>query len=170
MDPMQQKILLALPLIFLFMFAHFPAGLVIYWTWNNVLSITQQYVIMRRMGVTKAALHREHQELQRLKEELATPAGRAAALAAAANNPGSSGSKQSETKASATKPASSRLGAFREKLENAAKERAKKSGKSTKSRKSAKASKGKTWPKDEPEVETRQVRRAKARSKTRKRP
>jgi len=31
--------------------ASFPAGLVIYWTWNNILSITQQYVIMRRMNV-----------------------------------------------------------------------------------------------------------------------
>jgi YidC/Oxa1 family membrane protein insertase len=31
--------------------ANFPVGLVIYWTWNNLLSITQQYVIMRRMGV-----------------------------------------------------------------------------------------------------------------------
>jgi len=33
------------------MFAGFPAGLVIYWTWSNVLSILQQYFIMRRQGV-----------------------------------------------------------------------------------------------------------------------
>ena len=33
------------------MFAAFPAGLVIYWTWSNALSILQQYVIMRRQGV-----------------------------------------------------------------------------------------------------------------------
>ena len=33
------------------MFAAFPAGLVIYWTWSNTLSILQQYVIMRRQGV-----------------------------------------------------------------------------------------------------------------------
>jgi YidC/Oxa1 family membrane protein insertase len=33
------------------MLASFPAGLVIYWTWNNLLSILQQWVIMRRMGV-----------------------------------------------------------------------------------------------------------------------
>ncbi len=32
--------------------APFPAGLVIYWAWNNALSILQQWVIMRRMGVT----------------------------------------------------------------------------------------------------------------------
>jgi YidC/Oxa1 family membrane protein insertase len=29
----------------------FPAGLVIYWTWNNLLSVTQQWIIMKRMGV-----------------------------------------------------------------------------------------------------------------------
>jgi YidC/Oxa1 family membrane protein insertase len=40
-----------LPLIFTFMLARFPAGLVIYWAWNNILSISQQYVIMKRMGV-----------------------------------------------------------------------------------------------------------------------
>ena len=37
-----------LPLIFTFMLASFPAGLVIYWTWNNLLSIAQQWLIMRR--------------------------------------------------------------------------------------------------------------------------
>ena len=37
-----------LPIVFTFLFATFPAGLVIYWTWNNVLSIAQQWVIMRR--------------------------------------------------------------------------------------------------------------------------
>ncbi len=49
-DPMQAKIFMMLPIIFTFMLAHFPAGLVIYWTWNNVLSIIQQWVIMRRTG------------------------------------------------------------------------------------------------------------------------
>ena len=39
-----------MPLIFTFMLATFPAGLVIYWTWNNLLSVTQQYFIMRRQG------------------------------------------------------------------------------------------------------------------------
>ena len=33
------------------MMAGFPAGLVIYWTWNNLLSVGQQYVMMRRQGV-----------------------------------------------------------------------------------------------------------------------
>jgi len=50
-DPVQQKVFLFMPFIFTFMMGSFPAGLVVYWTWNNTLSITQQYVIMRRMGV-----------------------------------------------------------------------------------------------------------------------
>lgn len=50
-DPVQEKIFLFMPLFFTYLLAQFPAGLVIYWTWNNVLSILQQYVIMRRMGV-----------------------------------------------------------------------------------------------------------------------
>jgi len=50
-DPMQAKVFMFLPFVFTIMLASFPAGLVIYWTWNNLLSITQQWVIMRRMGV-----------------------------------------------------------------------------------------------------------------------
>jgi YidC/Oxa1 family membrane protein insertase len=50
-DPMQAKVMMMLPLMFIFLFATFPAGLVIYWTWNNLLSITQQWLIMKRMGV-----------------------------------------------------------------------------------------------------------------------
>ncbi|HET6519352.1 MAG TPA: membrane protein insertase YidC [Geminicoccaceae bacterium] len=51
-DPMQARIMMLLPLMFTFLFATFPAGLVIYWTWNNILSIAQQWVIMRRAGVS----------------------------------------------------------------------------------------------------------------------
>jgi len=51
-DPVQAKIFMLMPIIFTFFLANFPVGLVIYWTWNNLLSITQQYVIMRRMGVS----------------------------------------------------------------------------------------------------------------------
>ncbi|MEH6754529.1 MAG: membrane protein insertase YidC [Alphaproteobacteria bacterium] len=51
-DPVQARIFMFMPLIFTFFLASFPVGLVIYWTWNNLLSITQQYVIMRRMGVS----------------------------------------------------------------------------------------------------------------------
>jgi YidC/Oxa1 family membrane protein insertase len=50
-DPIQAQIFRLLPILFTFMFAAFPAGLVIYWTWSNSLSILQQYVIMRRQGV-----------------------------------------------------------------------------------------------------------------------
>ena len=50
-DPVQAKVFLFMPLIFMVLLASFPAGLVIYWAWNNVLSILQQWVIMRRMGV-----------------------------------------------------------------------------------------------------------------------
>lgn len=50
-DPVQQKVMMLLPFIFTYMMATFPAGLVIYWTWSNLLSIAQQWIIMRRMGV-----------------------------------------------------------------------------------------------------------------------
>jgi YidC/Oxa1 family membrane protein insertase len=50
-DPIQQKIFTFMPILFTFMLASFPAGLVIYWAWNNSLSVTQQIVIMKRMGV-----------------------------------------------------------------------------------------------------------------------
>jgi len=40
-----------MPIMFTFLLARFPAGLVVYWAWNNTLSILQQWVIMRRMGV-----------------------------------------------------------------------------------------------------------------------
>jgi YidC/Oxa1 family membrane protein insertase len=49
-DPTQQMIFNWMPLIFTFMLAHFPAGLVIYWAWNNSLSVAQQSVIMHRNG------------------------------------------------------------------------------------------------------------------------
>ncbi len=50
-DPMQARIFQLMPILFTFLLAQFAAGLVIYWTWNNLLSILQQYVIMRRAGV-----------------------------------------------------------------------------------------------------------------------
>jgi len=50
-DQIQAQIFRLLPLLFTVLFAAFPAGLVIYWTWSNTLSILQQYVIMRRQGV-----------------------------------------------------------------------------------------------------------------------
>ncbi len=49
-DPTQKMIFDWMPLIFTFMLAGFPAGLVIYWAWNNSLSVAQQSVIMRKHG------------------------------------------------------------------------------------------------------------------------
>ena len=51
-DPMQAKIFMIMPIMFTFLLARFPVGLVIYWTWNNMLSMAQQWVIMKRMGAT----------------------------------------------------------------------------------------------------------------------
>ncbi len=48
-DPMQAKIMLLMPIVFTFIFLNFPAGLVIYWLLNNVLSIGQQYYINKKM-------------------------------------------------------------------------------------------------------------------------
>jgi len=50
-DPVQKQMFTWMPIIFTFMLGTFPAGLVIYWTWNNLLSVTQQYFIMKRSGV-----------------------------------------------------------------------------------------------------------------------
>ncbi|MFC3691468.1 membrane protein insertase YidC [Chenggangzhangella methanolivorans] len=50
-DPTQAMIFNWMPLFFTFLLASFPAGLVIYWTWNNLLSILQQWIIMKRQGV-----------------------------------------------------------------------------------------------------------------------
>ena len=55
MDPMQARIFMLMPIFFTFLLASFPAGLVIYWTWNNVLSIAQQWAIMKKTGVTNPA-------------------------------------------------------------------------------------------------------------------
>jgi YidC/Oxa1 family membrane protein insertase len=49
-DPTQAMIFNWMPLVFMFMLASFPAGLVIYWAWNNTLSIIQQGVIMKKNG------------------------------------------------------------------------------------------------------------------------
>jgi YidC/Oxa1 family membrane protein insertase len=50
-DKMQQQIFAVLPIVFTFVFAGFAAGMVLYWTWSNTLSILQQYFIMRSQGV-----------------------------------------------------------------------------------------------------------------------
>jgi len=50
-DPTQQRIFALMPLIFTFTLSQFTVGLLIYWTWSNLLSILQQYFIMHRFGV-----------------------------------------------------------------------------------------------------------------------
>ena len=50
-DPMQAKLMWFMPLAFSVMFFFFPAGLVLYWITNNILSIAQQWIINTRMGV-----------------------------------------------------------------------------------------------------------------------
>jgi YidC/Oxa1 family membrane protein insertase len=50
-DPIQEKVMLMLPIMFTFFFAFFPAGLVLYWTVSNILSIAQQWYITKKMGV-----------------------------------------------------------------------------------------------------------------------
>ncbi|MCA0319696.1 MAG: membrane protein insertase YidC [Proteobacteria bacterium] len=50
-DPIQAVFFKWMPILFTFMLASFPAGLVIYWAWNNLLSVLQQGIIMRKYGV-----------------------------------------------------------------------------------------------------------------------
>lgn len=48
-DPFQAKVMMFLPVVFLFLFLQFPSGLILYWIVNNVLSILQQYVIVKNI-------------------------------------------------------------------------------------------------------------------------
>jgi YidC/Oxa1 family membrane protein insertase len=57
-DPVQARLFQFMPVIFTFMLANFPAGLVIYWSWNNLLSIAQQWLIMRRTHLARPGLAR----------------------------------------------------------------------------------------------------------------
>jgi YidC/Oxa1 family membrane protein insertase len=54
-DPIQARLFNLMPFFFTFLLASFPAGLVIYWTWNNVLSMAQQWFIMQRTNAPKPA-------------------------------------------------------------------------------------------------------------------
>ena len=56
-DPVQQQVFAWMPVVFTFMLARMPAGLVLYWTWNNILSFSQQAYIMKRQGVEIDILH-----------------------------------------------------------------------------------------------------------------
>jgi YidC/Oxa1 family membrane protein insertase len=50
-DPTQQRIFQLMPIMFTFIMAQFPVGLLVYYTWSNILTAIQQYVIMRRFKV-----------------------------------------------------------------------------------------------------------------------
>ncbi len=50
-DPVQKQMFSYMPIIFTFMLGSFPAGLVIYWTWSNTLTVAQQSLIMKRAGM-----------------------------------------------------------------------------------------------------------------------
>lgn len=51
-DPLQAKVMMALPIVFTFLFLNFPAGLVLYWVVNNTLSILQQWYITRKLKLS----------------------------------------------------------------------------------------------------------------------
>ncbi|MEQ8698307.1 MAG: membrane protein insertase YidC [Bauldia litoralis] len=76
-DPMQQKIFMLLPIVFTIMLASFPAGPVIYWAWNNTLSIAQQWIIMKRQGVyaTASSVPTNIRDLKAKKADAATDSG-----------------------------------------------------------------------------------------------
>jgi len=57
-DPVQARIFMLMPVVFTFMLAHFPVGLVIYYSWNNLLSVGQQWLIMRRARLGNPKLAR----------------------------------------------------------------------------------------------------------------
>jgi len=59
-DPMQEKIFKYLPIVFTFFFVTFPAGLVLYWLTNNLLSIAQQYMVNKQYEKIKALRHEAH--------------------------------------------------------------------------------------------------------------
>jgi len=78
-DPTQAKLFQFMPIIFTFMLARFPAGMVIYWSCNNLLTIAQQWLIMRQTRLSRPGLARtQAQDRPRLpsflrKREPATP-------------------------------------------------------------------------------------------------
>ena len=57
-DPVQAKVFQFMPIIFTFMLASFPAGLVLYWSWNNLLTIGQQWLIMRQTNLSRPGVAR----------------------------------------------------------------------------------------------------------------
>ncbi len=74
-DPVQQQVFAWMPVVFTFMLARMPAGLVLYWTWNNILSFSQQAFIMKRQGVEIDIMHnvgikKVHGRMQQVRSRL----------------------------------------------------------------------------------------------------
>jgi YidC/Oxa1 family membrane protein insertase len=80
-DPVQKMMFTWMPVFFTFLLGSFPAGLVIYWSWNNLLSVTQQGFIMRKNGV-KIELF---DNLRNMFRKKSAPAGAAPAKPANSN-------------------------------------------------------------------------------------
>lgn len=74
-DPVQAQLFNWMPILFTFMLGSFPAGLVIYWAWNNTLSILQQSFIMKRQGVEVNFFGNIRDSLPFLKRKSSTGTG-----------------------------------------------------------------------------------------------
>jgi len=99
-DPMQARIFMMLPIVFTFMLAPFAAGLVIYWTWNNLLSMAQQWTIMKRHGQLSQATAPHAGSPPKKKPAAANSTGRRAkARAKAAGADGTDGTDGGEATA-----------------------------------------------------------------------
>lgn len=61
-DPVQKQVMFLMPIFFSYFFAQFPAGLVIYFVWSNILGGVQQYVIQKRMGMNPSFIRRRKAE------------------------------------------------------------------------------------------------------------
>ncbi len=97
-DPAQAMIFTWMPVLFTFMLASFPAGLVIYWAWNNTLSIMQQWYIMRRYGTEVNLWNNILESLGIRKPKPATAAASAVAIPAPANDDGRPSGKRKKPK------------------------------------------------------------------------
>jgi YidC/Oxa1 family membrane protein insertase len=108
-DPAQAVIFNWMPVLFTFMLAGFPAGLVIYWAWNNTLSVTQQYIIMRRSGAEVDLFGNIRNSFRRRTKPATAPvaATTVAVVPTAANDAGeaTADGKGKGKKAAKTKPA-----------------------------------------------------------------
>ena len=100
-DPTQAMIFTWMPLVFTFFLAHFPAGLVIYWAWNNTLSVTQQYFIMRRYGAEVNLWGNILESLGLRKPQPATAAATAGGASGAAASPKPANDDKPEAEATA---------------------------------------------------------------------